>query len=377
MRYYTCNEFNAQRCLITLDIRVGGFYVIWGFFMKRYRTIPQQLHILTNNHGLIIDDANEKAAKFDLMSYGYHEIINGYQDAFMQLNREHQLFDEGTRFEFLSGLFRFDVRLRLAIRLSTELFELTFKEALSDAIASSYGTQQKEYLNLRNYRQGNTNQYGETDRDWVMKQVKKILKRDKYKLVKHHKEAGNVPPWILIKRLTFGEAKQLFVLIADPKVKNKVVKTLLPDTFVEKYGMTAAKQFINDLVSLSHKYRNEASHANRMYDYYPAERNIGIKNFNIFDPTLYSEEYLDKGNYTRGIHALMTGLRYMRNPEPSAMLSQGIIDLLTGTFVDQTKERPQVNERLLLYVLRAMHIPYSVTKSDENETQLTIGSFSN
>ena len=45
--------------------------------MKPFKTIDEQIEILKDRHLKFI---NEEAAKSNLISYGYYEIVNGYKD---------------------------------------------------------------------------------------------------------------------------------------------------------------------------------------------------------------------------------------------------------------------------------------------------------
>lgn len=75
---------------------------------KPFLTIDKQIELL-EQRGLLFQ--NKEAAKKDLLSYGYYEIINGYKDCFLAnpLDSEDK-FKAGITFEHIFQLFTLDKR---------------------------------------------------------------------------------------------------------------------------------------------------------------------------------------------------------------------------------------------------------------------------
>ena len=77
---------------------------------KPFLTIDKQIELL-EQRGLLFQ--NKEAAKKDLLSYGYYEIINGYKDCFLAnpLDSEDK-FKAGITFEHIFQLFTLDRKIR-------------------------------------------------------------------------------------------------------------------------------------------------------------------------------------------------------------------------------------------------------------------------
>lgn len=334
--------------------------------MKKYRPIDKQIEILQYNHNLTINQANKQLSHDELFYYGYHEIINGYQNAFMMNDAGQQIFDKDTRFEQLSELFRFDANIRAAIRASADFFELTFKAALSRNIAREYGTKESSYLEKTNFNPGKKNNKGRNSRDWLFEQINR-LKKNKDDLLVHHKEKGEIPPWILVKFLSLGASKEMFVLLSNSSLKNAITKDIISAEFIDSYGLERAKNFLTDLINLIQTFRNRSSHSNRTYDFYQTGRNVGIKNFtDLLKSKAFTNDELENVNFNKGIGAIMIGLQYINNPEPFNVLSNNISAAINSLFtIDNNITDEFGNHKitegkniLLEYVVRSMHMPY-------------------
>lgn len=294
--------------------------------MKKYRSIKIQLFIL-KNRGLFIDD--DESAKKLLQTYGYHEVINGYQDVFRYKNNFNEHFVHGASFKDLAALYSADKKLRANLRNSLEEIELSFKSILIESISHAFGVEEDKYLNKLNFKKADRFSHKlnkvVSDRDWLFKQLNKKLKsRDE--IIAHHRMKGNVPPWALIKELDFGTLKTFYTLLDDADLKTEIVSKFLEhkNEFVSNIDIPTQKKFVVDLLNLSAKYRNRASHGMRIYDFEPQERGVGFKIFK------------DSNMKDSGVYGLAMAFSLLANQKSFKILMEAFGDFYIGTMeIDQ------------------------------------------
>ena len=111
-------------------------------------TYDQQLEKLKEKHLQVQDEA---AAREALRRIGYFSLVGGYKSLFK--NPTTRLYRDGTDFQDLLSLYRFDERLReLTLRHLLHI-EQNIRAELSYAFCSRYGERQEAYLTAENYDQ--------------------------------------------------------------------------------------------------------------------------------------------------------------------------------------------------------------------------------
>lgn len=119
---------------------------------KPFLTINKQIELL-EKRGLLFQD--KEAAKNNLLSYGYYEIINGYKDCFLDNSLdEEDKFKSGITFEHIFQLFTLDRNIRSEVMSALETFEANLRQALAYTVAEQISEEQTKYLNRRNYATG-------------------------------------------------------------------------------------------------------------------------------------------------------------------------------------------------------------------------------
>lgn len=241
---------------------------------KPFKTIEEQIKILKKRNLII---ANEESAKISLQRYGYYEVINGYKNHFMVSNDDEDGFKPGITFEHIARLQQFDRSIRFAVINSLELFEENLRQAVAYVISKNISDQQDVYINRKNYNTGHKyikyGRGGSTQERWPIDDTIKIMNKVTQSIkqpVKHYRERyANVPPWILVKELSFGSLIWLFQLLKK-KDKSEVLSIIfdwdvaLVDTVMEKAHL---KKWFHELLLLYLSYRNTASHGGRMYNH--------------------------------------------------------------------------------------------------------------
>src|SRR5699024_5427743 len=194
---------------------------------KPFKSIDEQMSILKTRN-LIFE--NEDTVKSVLSRYGYYEVINGYKSKFLiNSSNDNEGFIPNTTFEHIYALYKLDKNIRGDLKNALEDFELTFKQSLAYVIAETYSDDDSEYTNPILYNVGELHKKGnhkETDRDGLLKKLNYIVKYNAYEPYKHYREEhGNVPPWIAVKDLSFGQSIFLYKL-SKQTIRDKVVSKM-------------------------------------------------------------------------------------------------------------------------------------------------------
>lgn len=223
--------------------------------MRPFRTIDEQIQILKKRN-MIIDVSNIDDI---LIKYGYYNIINGYKDFFLEDNSENYI--KGVRFSDVYNLFVFDKTLRHITLTSCEEIETSLKTSMAYVISKNFGVYESEYLSPNNYDAGSYNpKTQQTDRDYILSKLTNASYRD-YDPFKHYREDhGHIPPWILLNSLSFGMLHKFFKL-QKSTIKSEIINTML------KENNKIDKRLFNDLIYIVFKYRNQAAHLGRLYNY--------------------------------------------------------------------------------------------------------------
>lgn len=218
-------------------------------------------------------------------------------------------------------MYQFDAYLRDCVISAIERFEDSFKQSLAYIVSSEISDEFIEYANSDNFIPGNINKSGNYDRDFLLKKVNdaESLNHDPYK--HYRKKHGNVPPWILVKGLSFGQTMYFFNLLKDTTIKEKVIARMTGQNINtigvldEKFHL---KQAFGDSLSLMLAYRNLSAHGGRIYNFRSTRHRIST-----YSPFIYnnysltaSHSAFQRGQYRSSIRALLSCLAMMENTDP-------------------------------------------------------------
>lgn len=240
---------------------MGGDYMT--IIEKPFLNIDLQIQKLIDR-GLIINSVED--ARRILLKTTYYDIVNGYKDIFLEAKtstEDEDRFLPNTKFNDLLFLYKLDKSIRNLIFNSVLEVECNFYSALSYCISEKYGEKQEVYLCKDNYKAGKFQSYNrKTERENLLRKIDKKIKDAEEQPLKYYVlKYGNVPPWILVKALTFGELLVLYKLSASD-VKDNVFKILLGSN-----PTAEDKEFFVKSLELFNKFRNRAAHGGRMYNY--------------------------------------------------------------------------------------------------------------
>ena len=293
---------------------------------RPFKTIYQQTEKLKNERGLLFE--NEQWAKKLLLHYGYYEIINGYKYHFMiDKNNDDAGFAPGTTFEHIYQLFNYDRFLRAQVMSALETFELSLRQSIAYTIAEQISDDQHEYLQRKNYRVG-TKQYIHSAhrKMYPVDHLLNILDgitHDNSEPFKHYRTGhGNVPPWIIVKKLNFGSLIWWFRLLKGNEKDLTVSRMLGIDVNVVKHT-PQLKSALSNLLSLYLDYRNTAAHGGRIYNHSSDDHKLEYNSLLHSILKVDSEEYRQgKGHSKLGV--VLNSLKLFDNKDPYNELKIGI-----------------------------------------------------
>ena len=242
---------------------------------KTFKTLDEQVDILKNK-GLIIDDVER--AKEILLRENYF-FISGYRHLFFKSN-ESKKFIQNTNFRELYGLFNFDRQLRNIIFKNILIIENNIKSVISYNISRNYGITEKNYLNPKNF----TRELSKT------RQVNDLLKKMKrqiringgqHEATSHYiSNYGYIPPWIVVKVLSFGIVSELYGILKVDDQKN------IADVFNINY-----QELMSYLTILSN-YRNLCAHEDIVYEHKAQKPIYNTKYHQLLNIPMMDGEYI-------------------------------------------------------------------------------------
>ena len=181
---------------------------------KTFKTLDEQIKILEAK-GLIIDDI--ELAKDILLRENYF-FITGYRHLFFK-STESKRFIENANFREIYALFNFDRQIRNIIFKNILIIENNIKSVIAYTLAKSYGIKEKNYLNPKNFNR-------DPDKARQVNDLLKKLKRQirvnggQHSATNHYIfNYGYIPPWIVVKVLSFGIVSELYGILKTTNQK--------------------------------------------------------------------------------------------------------------------------------------------------------------
>lgn len=236
---------------------------------KPFLTIDEQIELL-KSRGV---EPNNDTYRL-LLCEGYYSLINGYKDPFLDSEKTKLASDdrykEGTTFEDIYRLFKFDRELR-----SVTFHYLTKIEVMIRTICcyTFCENHQKEnaYLDINNFSEAKDYMPGEqyfiSDFSKFQSKLNFIIQgKTKFNFVEHYRNKyDNVPLWVIANAMTFGNVEHLYDLM-KPNEQNKacsrIIRTIGKEHSSEKLmSRQDLRKYLNNLV----KIRNICAHDERLY----------------------------------------------------------------------------------------------------------------
>lgn len=219
--------------------------------MKPFLTYEQQLHKLTDEKQLIIN--NREFAEEKLRDIGYFALIGGYKEPFRDAMT--RVYLENTTFEDIYALYDFDNRLRELIFRYICQIEKKIRNIISYSFCEVYGEMQPHYLDTASYNYVRSNQRGI---DKLIRMLDGLaLTNTDYDYIVHQRNVyQNVPLWVLINAMTFGQISKMYSFLTS-RIQSKISKNF------KKVNERELEQYLKVLVL----YRNVCAHNERLFSH--------------------------------------------------------------------------------------------------------------
>ena len=181
--------------------------------------------------------------------YTYYSIVNTYKSIF---KGEDGNYLDNVSFDEIYALFEFDKGLKNIILKYCLEIETVIKSIMANQISKVYGV--KEYLNTSNW----DSSINDDIKEKLFNKIKNEIEKDynTHTAVTHYIDKyGFVPPFVLVKILTFGVASSYYGLLKQSD-RQAIAKYF-------KVSDKLLKQILKNLTTI----RNVAAHSDRLYNY--------------------------------------------------------------------------------------------------------------
>lgn len=245
---------------------------------------------LVNDHGVTVQD--QKIFDQEIHNYGFHEIFDQYWPCFTSQSDDDQLqFNRAVDFADIDALYHLDQRLKNIMMISLQLFEQSFKTALSEEIG--------DILHLNELlKEAHQLPDGHIIRRGDLKARIRHIKHNFHEPYpgyneEHHDQITN---WVLIKEMSFGIATNTFFLLS-----HQLQEQILGQIFKDQMTLHDFEKFLDEIRT----FRGLAAHNYRL---------ISIKSGHQF---LYSK--------------IIDDLALLTNPDPYQLAKHQLQAIITSS----------------------------------------------
>ena len=218
---------------------------------KPFITYTAQVEKLTNEKHLIVTDTN--FATTSLKNISYFGLIGGYKHPFIDV-QTHKYINNST-FEDIVALYEFDEELRGLFFKYLCHIEIKLRSSISYYFCQKHGERQEEYLNPNNYSTAPKSKRGVIKLIKILDNVANKNKDHKY-LVYQRNKYHNVPLWVILNALTFGQISKIFEFLPQK----------MQGLICQDFGNIKKNGMIKYLKVLT-LYRNVCAHNERLFSY--------------------------------------------------------------------------------------------------------------
>lgn len=223
---------------------------------KPFKTYEQQIELLRTRN---LNISNQEFAIHALDTISYYDLINRYQKHFIP-DGEH--FIEGTTIEQLYSLSMFDRSIQAFILKYSMFIENIFKTKLAYTLSRDFGVDMSVYLAKSKYKESYQNPNNVLTFDAVQLECFKTRNDDKIAnnpTLYYREHHNHIPPWILLKNLSFSNSINLFKLLKNAQ-RDDVVNELLPNEPDKIIPLNDKTNFIICALEAIRVFRNAAAH---------------------------------------------------------------------------------------------------------------------
>ena len=254
--------------------------------MKEYKNSVELLDYIISK-GVII--TNKKSALDKIKKYSYYSIINTYKDIFKDSSNSYK---NNVTFDEIYLLYEFDKNIRFIFLKYILEIETIIKSLLAELLSSKYGID--NYLLINNFDNSINSKIIQGNIEKINEEI--VKQNGKHEAITHYiNEYGFVPPFVLIKILTWGELSRLYSMLkqTDRQAISKEFK--VPDNFL--------KQVMKNITMV----RNICAHNDRMFSFHSKF----LITFKIID-----SKYKNKDNSTN-VYMIMKSMQRLLDKNKS------------------------------------------------------------
>ena len=214
--------------------------------MKEYKSNEELIEYLSSK-GVIVSNKTDALEKIE--KYTYYSIVNTYKNVFKNENGDYL---NNVSFDDIYALFEFDKNLKNIILKYCLEIETVIKSIMANQISKVYGIQ--NYLKISNLDVSINTDIKEN----LLKKINDEIEKDYnvHTAVTHYiNKYGFVPPFVLVKILTFGMASSYYGLLKQSD-RQAIAKYF-------KISDKLLKQILKNLTTI----RNITAHSDRLYNY--------------------------------------------------------------------------------------------------------------
>ena len=261
---------------------------------KPFMTYGQQIQKLKDKN-LTIE--NDLLVEDILHRYGYFALISGYKD--LLKNPTTKNYKDGTTIHDLVAIYHFDEQLRgLTLQYLLHV-ERHIRSALSYGFCNQFGELQAAYLSAQNYDISTPKKMRSVTALINRYLMPPVSRRSDHAYIEHQKQQyHNVPLWVLVNALTFGNISKMYEL-SKPQIQSSVSREF---PGINEHQLRQILQVLTD-------FRNVCAHNERLFTYRCSRHDIPDlplhKKLNI--PKSGQEYRYGKRDY----FAVLLALRYL------------------------------------------------------------------
>lgn len=217
---------------------------------KKFSTFLEQVDWLQGEKKLVISD--RQYAEDVLKRIGYFSLMGGYKHLFrIPLTKKYK---EGTSFEEIVSLYEFDKDLRELFFKYLLQIERHIRSLMSYYFSEQYGEAQSAYLDVNNFNNSHRNHNTILH---LTATLQRATSTTDYEYINYYRTTyGNIPMWVLINVLTFGNLSKMY----------KVFPQSLQSKVCKNFGIINRRQ-MEQFLSVLTKFRNVCAHGERLFTY--------------------------------------------------------------------------------------------------------------
>lgn len=218
--------------------------------LKKAKTFDEQVDILQNRN-LIIGDREE--IKKVLSRVNYYRL-SGYFRYFYKHGKEE--FKEGTKFEDIYRLYKFDEGLRRLVMHLTEVVEISFRTYVAYYIAHNFG--EEGHMDVSKFDPKNEKHHTK----FIDKLNEKINSYEDKEFIKHHKKKyeGKLPIWVVVEIFSFNDLSRLY-----GNMKNSDRKAIIQNNYSD-YKIVRSAYDVRNWIRVLTDVRNICAHYERLFN---------------------------------------------------------------------------------------------------------------